>query len=520
MNDKLITFKNLHVEIYGNEIIKNISLEIEKSNNIIVIAGASGCGKTTLLNIINNYNLPKHYKLTGFLNYHNSKIKMIGHKPIFNPFLTVKETIQIFISSYGLSNDVIFYLKKFNLEDICDKIIGNDENKSLSTGQLVQLSILINTLNIPDLLILDEPLSNLDIKTSLNIIKLLKNLNIPIIITLHHPNNLILEYVDYLYILEKGEIIVNTSLLEIGNKLEYYEQKLLCVDNVIMDKELSNINNKQVGIEIINYINYTANVSFDKKVYYTAYYLLTYFLRNKKYLIAIFASYIPTVITYLLLSGTDFSNKINGYVILINLYFMYITNFTGTTIISYFEIEKLIPITKHYVKINIINESVFYLFFVIYNFIITSIYTVFICSVDAYLNKNNNDLLSDFIKLASYAKFIEIYGFISVMYLMQDINITMSILITYTIFQVLNSGIMSNLYPEVKFFSMYYYFLNLISVKAQDLYDYPPLSNGEYIYTMYGYKTDTTNYYYYLIGFLIIPTLFFMYPIKNRFFLT
>jgi ABC-type multidrug transport system ATPase subunit len=517
MEDNLLTFNNLNVEINKKKIISNISLEIKKSNNIIVIAGDSGCGKTTLLNIINNYNLPSHYKLTGSLNYHNSNIKMINHKPEFNPFLTVKETIQMFINSYSLTTDVNYYLNKFNLNDMSEKIIGNDVNKSLSTGQLVQLSILLNTMTTPDLLILDEPLSNLDIKTSLNVMQILKNLNIPIIVTLHHPNNLILQYVDWLYILKKGKIIVNTNLFEIGNKLEYYEEKILQV-NIHKNEESNNY--KTQPLEIINYKHYDSGASFNKNAYYSAYCCLNYFLRNKTYLKTIVASYVPTLITYLLLSGTDFSDKINGYVVLINLYFMYLTTLTGSTVISYFELAKLKPFVIYYSSINVINEFAFYLFFVFYNFAITTIYTILICSVDAYLNKNNNVLLNDLLSIASYSKFIEIYGFVSVLYLTQDVNASMSIWITYSIFQVLNSGVMSNLYPEMKFFSMYFYLLNLISIKAQDAYNYPLLPNGEYIYSIYGYKTDVTNYYYYLMGFLIVPTLFFMYQRKHKLFLT
>jgi len=539
MTDLLFSTKNLYVEVNGKEIITNVSFEIQKLNNIIVIAGSSGCGKTTLLNVINNYNLPKNYKLMGTIDYKNSKIKMIGHRPVFNPFLKVKEIVKMFVESYGFENTADFYLKKFNLESITDKIIGNDENKSLSTGQLVQLSILLNTMEIPDLLILDEPLSNLDIKTSINIMKILKGLNIPIILTLHHPNNLILEFVDYLYVLEKGEIIVSKSLSGMSNKLEYYEKKMMhnpecdffnavtsyfseestnCfsidVENSIVTKK------KEKTVEILNFNENKSNVYFHVKVYNSLYFLLTYFLRNKIYLIATIGSYVPVLITYLLLTGTDFSDKTNGYVILINLFFMYTTTFTGTTIIPYFEIEKMIPMLKYNIRIGIINERLFYLFFVVYNFFITTLYTIFISSVDTYLNSNNNILLNDFLSLASYTKFLEIYSFIPLLYLTETVNGTMSLWITYAIFQVLNSGIMTTLHPEIKTYSMYYYLINLLSVKAQEVYDYPLLQNGEYIYSIYGYKTDTTNYYYYLMGFLIIPTLFFLFPKNDRLFLT
>jgi ABC-type molybdenum transport system ATPase subunit/photorepair protein PhrA len=57
-SDFIFSFDNLSVFVKERPILRNVSLTLPKSNQIIVIAGASGCGKTTLLNVINNYDLP------------------------------------------------------------------------------------------------------------------------------------------------------------------------------------------------------------------------------------------------------------------------------------------------------------------------------------------------------------------------------------------------------------------------------------------------------------------------------
>jgi ABC-type multidrug transport system ATPase subunit len=517
-NDKnassiILSFDNLSVFVKEKRILKNISLTIPKTTEIIVIAGASGCGKTTLLNIINNYDLPNPYVVSGKLDYHKSNIKMIGHNPIFNPYLTVKEIIQMFITSYGCEVDVEYYLEKFNLTDIKDKFIGDDQHKSLSTGQLVQLSILLNTIEVPDLLILDEPLSNLDIKSSINIMKILKELNIPIILTLHHPNNIILNYVDHLIIIESGKITLNVQLNNINNRLEYYETHILTnhvnVENLIENLEIKNL-------EIVNYHSYLSKISFLNKTYNSFYNILMYFWRNRGYKMACFFSFIPTIIIYILINNTNYKDPKNGYLCLINNSGFLIMSFYLPIMIHLFELNNTFKFVRYYNSINIINEKIYY---VIYS--ITSFYLMFLCVLFnslcfSYLNPNNLVMLSTLIKVTTLTKFIDSLIIYSLFFLTDQTNVTNSIYMFHVIFQIFNSGLQSINYKELKNYSIYYNAFNLISVAAQEEYNYKKLPNGDMIYTTYGYDRDVSNCYYYILGYLLVPIFIYCFYKKRK----
>jgi hypothetical protein len=87
---------------------------------------------------------------------------------------------------------------------------------------------------------------------------------------------------------------------------------------------------------------------------------------------------------------------------------------------------------------------------------------------------------------------------------------------------VFNNGIFSNNNnTSLTKGSNQYYLLNLISVKAQEIYNYPLLPNGEYVYTTYGFKEDIANYLLYSVLFYI-PFILIMlfYKKDNKMFLT
>jgi len=520
-SDVIFSFNNISVFVKERSILRNVSLTLPKSNQIIVIAGASGCGKTTLLNVINNYDLPAPYVLSGKLNYHHSNIKMIGHKPIFNPYLTVKETVQMFIDSYRYTHSVDYYLERFRLMNIKDKYIGNDENKSLSTGQLVQLSILLNTMETPDLLILDEPLSNLDIKTSIHIMKLLKELDIPIILTLHHPNNIILESVDQLMVMEEGEIVLNTSLLEISNRLEYYEQQVLGIEKK-RDENTTTVTAEVVFLEIINYKSYISTGFLMTKIYNAFYNIFKYILRNKTYQYAILFSHVPLIIYYILLNGTNFQDNVNGYFFLMNNAYSITTSLISVVAVNLFEIEKMIYFAKYFGNINIINYKSFYIIYTCLTWLTsTSIYLLLNTLVISYLSPNNIDIFTSFLYISFFSKFLEAIFFNSLLYIFEKISLANAFWGIYCVFQYINSGQQTKQYPELKNYSIYYHLLNILSVNAQEVYNYPLLANGEPIYTLYGYSKDISNSYYYVFGFFIIPFLIYTcYNKKSKMFLT
>lgn len=185
---KLININNLsktyHTPTKEIKTLDNISFDINE-NEILSIIGPSGCGKTTLFNI-----LTKSIDYNGSVKL-NKKLR-IGYMmqdDAILPWLTVFENAILFLKiEKNINEESINYvndlLKKYDLFNF-----KNEYPTNLSGGMKQRLS-LIRTLAIkPNILLLDEPFSKLDINTR-NIItddvyNIIKELKITTILITH-----------------------------------------------------------------------------------------------------------------------------------------------------------------------------------------------------------------------------------------------------------------------------------------------------------------------------------------------
>ncbi len=185
----LINITNLtkiyHTPTKEIKALDNISLNIEE-NKIISIIGPSGCGKSTLLNLITKTELPSEGSIR------NNRKLTIGYmmqNDALLPWLTVYENACLGLELKDIKDtDALEYvnnlLKKYELYDFKDEYPDN-----LSGGMRQRLA-LIRTLAIkPNILLLDEPFSKLDVETRKNIsddvFKIIKELKITAILITH-----------------------------------------------------------------------------------------------------------------------------------------------------------------------------------------------------------------------------------------------------------------------------------------------------------------------------------------------
>lgn len=156
----MIEIKNL-TKTYGEKVVfKNFNLNIEE-NKITAILGESGVGKTTLLNCICN--------LTEYEGNIINKDKKIGYvfqtdRLIKN--LTVKENLELVAQNI----DVTSALDKVGLNGT-----ENLYPKELSFGMKKRISLLRAYLYNPEVLVMDEPFTNLDLKNKKGLIDLIKS---------------------------------------------------------------------------------------------------------------------------------------------------------------------------------------------------------------------------------------------------------------------------------------------------------------------------------------------------------
>lgn len=208
----MLQLKNISKSFDGKEVIKNINLEINKGE-IVSILGSSGCGKTTLLNII----LGLTEVDTGSIVYDGNDLTDVsmedrGFNIVFQDYALFPNLNAYKNITYGLKNkpnisskeEVNDLIKLLALEEHLDKKIDQ-----LSGGQKQRVALARTMVMKPKVLLLDEPLSALDgvIKESIKdrIKTIAKQYNLTTIIVTHDPEEA-LTLSDRVLIINEGQI--------------------------------------------------------------------------------------------------------------------------------------------------------------------------------------------------------------------------------------------------------------------------------------------------------------------------
>lgn len=182
------------------EALKGVSIKFRKSE-FVSILGQSGCGKTTLLNIIGgldrytsgdliiNGKSTKNFKDRDWDAYRNYKVgfvfqnyNLIGHQ-------TILSNVELALTLGGVSKRerkerAIKALEEVGLKDHIHK-----KPNQLSGGQMQRVAIARALVNNPDIILADEPTGALDTKTSVQVMEILKKIskNKLIIMVTHNP---------------------------------------------------------------------------------------------------------------------------------------------------------------------------------------------------------------------------------------------------------------------------------------------------------------------------------------------
>lgn len=229
--NNILKLKNINVFYGDKKILDNINIEFER-NKITSIIGPSGCGKTTLLKTINKIILEENNaQITGDMefdgiNSNNIPIEILRKNIgiVFQnptPFpMSIYKNISYALKYYGynkkhLEKKIIDILKSVNLYDeVKDKL--NTSALKLSGGQKQRLCLARSLTVEPNILLLDEPCSSLDIVNSEKIentlIKLKENYTI-IIVT--HNINQAKKISDNTIFMRDGKIIESGKTFEI-----------------------------------------------------------------------------------------------------------------------------------------------------------------------------------------------------------------------------------------------------------------------------------------------------------------
>lgn len=235
--------------------LKNINIEIKKGEFWAVI-GKNGSGKTTFCNMLRRF-VPDFYKgeLTGTITLEDKELKDYSQKELVqkigfvfqNPFTQisgVKDTVFDEIA-YGLENLGLYkeeiisrvekILKLLEIEKLRDR-----NPYDLSGGQKQRVALASIIAMDPDILVIDEPTSQLDPKGTEDIFKIINLManEGKTIILVEHKLELIAEYAQNILVLDEGEIILSGKAEEVLNNKILLEKEIGMTQYSILAYEL------------------------------------------------------------------------------------------------------------------------------------------------------------------------------------------------------------------------------------------------------------------------------------------
>ena len=246
---------NYKYPLEDKQALKNINIEIKKGEFWAVI-GKNGSGKTTFCNMLRRF-VPDFYKgeLTGKITLEDKELKDYSQKELVqkigfvfqNPFTqisgvkdTVFEEIAYGLENLGLEKEEIIskvekILKLLEIEKLRDR-----NPYDLSGGQKQRVALASIIAMNPDILVIDEPTSQLDPKGTEDIFKIINLManEGKTIILVEHKLELIAEYAQNILVLDEGEIILSGKAEEVLNNKILLEKEIGMTQYSILVYEL------------------------------------------------------------------------------------------------------------------------------------------------------------------------------------------------------------------------------------------------------------------------------------------
>ena len=228
MNKNFFEINNVDFSVGGKTKVKNVSFSIENEGDIICLLGPSGIGKTTILRTIAGLEKINNGSITLNGNLISSKkinvepedrnISLAFQDNSLFPHYTVEKNILLGAERNKEKKD-----KKLGLKEIVDLLdifhILNKYPHQISAGEAQRASLARSLITQPDLLLLDEPLSNVDQsfkeEIQVRLKKILNKLKITTIIVTH-------DSYEAFYLGTKCGIILDQELKQFDDPYKVY----------------------------------------------------------------------------------------------------------------------------------------------------------------------------------------------------------------------------------------------------------------------------------------------------------
>jgi Fe-S cluster assembly ATP-binding protein len=239
----ILKIENLSLARNGNKILDNINIDFCK-DRIYAVVGPNGAGKTTLGFVI--MGIGDYKDFTGDILYKGKSVKNLNvyeraregitlawQDPARFDGLTVEKFIK-FSSKDKTRKSVVDALEKVGMSPV--EYLERAVDKTLSGGERKKIELASILVMKPELVVLDEPDSGIDIASLENIfdsIKLLKSSGATVILITHSLE--VLQQAEYAFLLCNGSIIQRGSIKEISG---YFKGKCIPCDHKNLPEEM------------------------------------------------------------------------------------------------------------------------------------------------------------------------------------------------------------------------------------------------------------------------------------------
>lgn len=223
--------RGLNKEKKPVDILKSVSFTA-RTSEILAVVGPSGTGKSTLLRIVSgrvrnrDFN-PKSIILNDNIVTSQEQLRKIcgfvAQEDTLFPLLTVRETLMFSakfrlkeMSARDREDRVDGLMQELGLMHVADAFVGDEENHGISGGERKRVSIGVDVIHDPPILLLDEPTSGLDSSSALHVVELLSSMararQRTIVLSIHQPSYRILQRIPNFLILSHGSVVHNGSI--------------------------------------------------------------------------------------------------------------------------------------------------------------------------------------------------------------------------------------------------------------------------------------------------------------------
>ena len=206
--------------------VNNVNLDIN-SGQLVAFLGPSGCGKTTILKMITGLFQPDNGNITldneSLLPIPTEKrgVVMVFQNYLLFPYMNVNENVGFALKMKGVDKNTIDQRVKEMLDLVKLPDIGLRKPKQLSGGQQQRVALARALIASPRLLLLDEPLSNLDahLRDEMRelILTIQQKLNVTTIFVTHDQEEAVL-------LADKIALIFDGELQNFTSPKNYYEK--------------------------------------------------------------------------------------------------------------------------------------------------------------------------------------------------------------------------------------------------------------------------------------------------------